>query len=230
MTQDANPRGSSLGPAMPQDDEVAALAAQLGLTTADAQVAWDTVRHGLAARRDTEPGAEGEGSEAAMPERLDVGGLLDLLGGGKEPDLAETAKDELVKAVAKKLGIDPAQASAVVDKILKAMEKPAPRRRRKKPAKKTPRKTAAKRKRPAAGSSSSRPKKPATASGAKKRPKAKPSSASAASAATQSAGSNARPKRKKRPAGAKPAAGPSTSKPRKRSTTRADTAVSEATQ
>lgn len=216
MEEDARAEDRSLSTGSPQEDELRALAAQLDLTIADAQVAWDTVLGGLAAGEET--------AEVSTAERFNADPLLDLLGGGKKLDLAETAKDELVKAVAKKLDIDPAQAGAVVDMILKIMDKPAPRRR-KKPAKKTSRKAASKRKRPTAGPSSSRPKKkPASAANAKpvakkRRPTAKPA-----------AESGTRPKAKKRPAGAKPkpAAGNSTGKPR-RPSTRGDAAVSETT-
>lgn len=266
MPQDSDTDNRGLQPSAELDSEIKELVAQLGLSADDAATAWDAVLDELDALDEAAAAAGEVATDAMAAERFDAGALIDLLSSGKTPDLTEMAKDELVKAVAKKLGVDPEKAGPIVDMILKMLDKPTTQRRRKGPAKKAPKKPTAKGKRPASGSSSSRPKKPATASSAKKRPKAKPSSASAASTGTKPAAKKKRPatkpansadakpapkKRpatkpapKKRPAAAdakpapkkrpatkpKPAASPSTSKPRKRSATRADAEVPGADQ
>lgn len=193
-------------------NNVGALAAQSGLSAADAEAAWNAVRDALEAR---EAGADQ--SDVQMAERFDVGDLVNLFDGGKKPDLVEMAKDEMVKAVAKKLGVDPEKAAPVVDTILSMLDKPAPKRRRQ-TTKKKPRKTTGKR--------------PSASSSGKKRPKAKPSSSTSKPApkkkrpAAKPAASAAAKLKKKRPAAKpKPASGSATSKPRARRTTRSNAAT-----
>ncbi len=193
-------------------NKVGALAAQSGLSAADAEAAWNAVRDALEAR---EAGADQ--SDVQMAERFDVGDLVNLFDGGKKPDLVEMAKDEMVKAVAKKLGVDPEKAAPVVDTILSMLDKPAPKRRRQ-TTKKKPRKTTGKR--------------PSASSSGKKRPKAKPSSSTSKPApkkkrpAAKPAASAAAKLKKKRPAAKpKPASGSATSKPRARRTTRSNAAT-----
>lgn len=193
-------------------NKVGALAAQSGLSAADAEAAWNAVRDALEAR---EAGADQ--SDVQMAERFDVGDLVNLFDGGKKPDLVEMAKDEMVKAVAKKLGVDPEKAAPVVDTILSMLDKPAPKRRRQ-TTKKKPRKTTGKR--------------PSASSSGKKRPKAKPSSSTSKPApkkkrpaAKPAASAAAKPKKKRPAAKPKPASGSATSKPRARRTTRSNAAT-----
>ena len=193
-------------------NKVGALAAQSGLSAADAEAAWNAVRDALEAR---EAGADQ--SDVQMAERFDVGDLVDLFDGGKKPDLVEMAKDEMVKAVAKKLGVDPEKAAPVVDTILSMLDKPAPKRRRQ-TTKKKPRKTTGKR--------------PSASGSGKKRPKAKPSSSTSKPApkkkrpaAKPAASAAAKPKKKRPAAKPKPASGSATSKPRARRTTRSNAAT-----
>jgi len=193
-------------------NNVGALAAQSGLSAADAEAAWNAVRDALEAR---EAGADQ--SDVQMAERFDVGDLVDLFDGGKKPDLVEMAKDEMVKAVAKKLGVDPEKAAPVVDTILSMLDKPAPKRRRQ-TTKKKPRKTTGKR--------------PSASGSGKKRPKAKPSSSTSKPApkkkrpaAKPAASAAAKPKKKRPAAKPKPASGSATSKPRARRTTRSNAAT-----
>ena len=193
-------------------NNVGALAAQSGLSAADAEAAWNAVRDALEAR---EAGADQ--SDVQMAERFDVGDLVNLFDGGKKPDLVEMAKDEMVKAVAKKLGVDPEKAAPVVDTILSMLDKPAPKRRRQ-TTKKKPRKTTGKR--------------PSASSSGKKRPKAKPSSSTSKPApkkkrpaAKPAASAAAKPKKKRPAAKPKPASGSATSKPRARRTTRSNAAT-----
>lgn len=193
-------------------NNVGALAAQSGLSAADAEAAWNAVRDALEAR---EAGADQ--SDVQMAERFDVGDLVNLFDGGKKPDLVEMAKDEMVKAVAKKLGVDPEKAAPVVDTILSMLDKPAPKRRRQ-TTKKKPRKTTGKR--------------PSASSSGKKRPKAKPSSSTSKPApkkkrpaAKPAASATAKPRKKRPAAKPKPASGSATSKPRARRTTRSNAAT-----
>ena len=210
-------------------NNVGALAAQSGLSAADAEAAWNAVRDALEAR---EAGADQ--SDVQMAERFDVGDLVNLFDGGKKPDLVEMAKDEMVKAVAKKLGVDPEKAAPVVDTILSMLDKPAPKRRRQ-TTKKKPRKTTGKR--PSASSSGKkRPKaKPSSSTSKpapkKKRPAAKPAASAAAKpkkkrpAAKPAASATAQPRTKRPAAKPKPASGSATSKPRARRTTRSNAAT-----
>jgi nucleoid DNA-binding protein len=216
MAQTSDPGDQNLKPGSPPDIILNELAAQLGVSDADAEIAWNAVCEASEAG-EADGAAGAEQPDGAVAERLNVGDLIDLFDGGKKPDLVEMAKDEMVKAVAEKLGVDPEKAASAVDTILAALEKPAPKRRkttRKKPKKKTPRK------------------RPSAASGRKKRPKAKPSSTAKPTPrkkrpAAKPAGSTTakpRPKKKRPAAKPKPASGSSTSKPRKRRTTRSGAA------
>jgi hypothetical protein len=202
-----------LKPGGPPDSVINELAAQLGLSAADAGIAWDAVRDVREARAaGGDAGAEQTG--VAVAERLDVGDLIDLFDGGKKPDLADMAKDELVKAVAKKLGVDPEKAGPIVDTILAMLDKPAPKRRRKTTKKKPKKKTTGKR--------------PSASGSGRKRPKAKPSSTAkpapkkkrpAAKPAT-STGAKPAPRKQRPAAKPKPASSSTSTKPRKRPATR----------
>ncbi len=218
MAQTTDPVDQDLRLGKAPDSTINELAAQLGLSAADVEIAWNAVRDAREARE-----AGGEQTGVAVAERLDVGDLIDLFDGGKKPDLVEMAKDELVKAVAKKLDVDPEKAASTVDTILAALDKPAPKRRKttkKKPGKKTPGKRPS-----ASGSSKKRPKaKPSSSTKPaprKKRPAVKP----AASAATKP-----KPKKKRTATKPKPASGSSTGKPRKRRTTRSGAATASSDQ
>ena len=147
---------------LPQPEEVdgdlAELSAQLGLSGDEAAAAWDAVLDGLDLPDEPE-------TDEPAGERLDVGDLAALFD-GKKLDLGEMAKDELIKAVAKKLGIDPEKAGPIVEMILKVLNKPTTKRRRKTTTKKKPKKHTT--------SASTKPKpKPKT------KPKPKPASSSA---------------------------------------------------
>ncbi len=201
------------------DSDLVELTAALGLSDDEAAAAWNAVLDGL-------DEADEQQTADLSAQRLDVGDLVDLFDGGKKPDLGEMAKDELVKAVAKKLGMDPAKAGAVVDMILKTLDKPT---------KKKPRKTTSSTSKPKpkpkpkpAASSTSKPKpKPAASSTSKPKPKPAASSASkpkpkpAASSTSKpkpkpAASSTSKPKPKPKPAAS------STSKPKPKKTTRSN--------
>lgn len=180
-----------------QTDELAELAEQLGLSGDEAAATWDAVLDGLDEAEETPQVA---GPDA---QRLDVGDLVDLFDGGKKPDLGELAKQELIKAVAKKLGIDPAKAGPVVEMILAALDKPGAKKRKttSKPKPKTKPKPKPKPK-PAAASSKPKPKpKPKPAAGSTSKPKAKPKPKSAAASTSKpKPKSAAKPKPKKKAA------------------------------
>jgi len=155
-------------PSEETDNDLVELMAQLGLSNDEAVAAWNAVLDGL--------GENEEPPHAADPgaQRLDLGDLVDLFDGGKKPDLGEMAKDELVKAVAEKLGIDPEKAGSVVDMILKTLDKPTTKRRRKTTSRKKPKKPAASKPRPKTKPETKPKPKPASSSTAKPKRKTKP--------------------------------------------------------
>lgn len=240
MAQDADGDSSGLPADAQKGDEVAQLAAQLGLSPAEAQTAWDTVLNQLAISEVAGTAAEEEMATPLSAERFDAGALIDLLGSGKKPDIAELAKDEIAKAVAKKLGVDPGQADTIVAAVMQMVGKPAPKRRRKKPA--SAAKPAAKKK-PSTAKSTAK-KKPSTAKpAAKKKPstagapgKKKPSTAKPAAEekpsttkpAAKKKPSTAKPTAKKRPSASKPASAKKPAQPRKRPATRSGSTASDA--
>ncbi len=204
--------------------EFAELAAELGLTEAEAQVVWTAAREGLAA--ETPPAGQPDEDQLAISfgERLDAGSLLaDLLSSGGKPDLAEIARKELAKAVAKKLDIDQQQAEAMVAAAADMLGVSGSKPRRKRPKSDG----ASAKPKPSTGSTpkpAAKPK-PSTGSTAKPAAKPKPTTGSTAKPAAKpkpSTGSTAKPTAKPKPSTgstAKPAAKPkpttgSTAKPK----------------
>ncbi len=215
MPQAADDNAPHLAPEDASDSELNELVAQLGLSTHEAATAWNEVLAGL---EQQETAGEAARADFTAGERFSLGELVDLFDGGEKPDLGELAKDELTKAVAKKLGIDPAQAGAVVDMILKALNKPGTKRRRKTATKPKPKP----RKKPKTASSSTaakpKPKpKPATSAAAKPKPKPKK---------TASSTSTTKPKPKPKKTTSSTASKPKPAvRPRKRTATRSGESV-----
>lgn len=195
MTQASDDNAPHLASEDAADSELNKLAAQLGLSMAEAATAWDEVLAGL---EEQEAAGEAAGAGFAAGERFSLGELVDLFDGGEKPDLGELAKDELTKAVAKKLGINPAQAGAVVDMILKALNKPGTKRRRKTTTKPKPKP------------------KPATSAATKPKPKPKPATSTA---------TKPKPKPKKTTSSTSTAKPKPAAKPRKRTATRGGESV-----
>lgn len=189
------------------DSDIGELAVQLGLSVDDAEAAWRAVL-GELEQREAGAAVDTGAAQIGAGERFNAADLIDLFDGGKKPDLVDMAKDEIVKAVAEKLGIDPEKAGPVVDMILKMLDKPAPRRRRKTTKRKPKKATTGKR--------------PSASSGGKKRPKAKPSASTRPApkkkrpAAKPAASTAAKPKKKRTAAKPKPASSSSSARPRKR--------------
>lgn len=198
------------------DSDIGELAVQLGLSVDDAEAAWRAVL-GELEQREAGAAVDTGAAQIGAGERFNAADLIDLFDGGKKPDLVDMAKDEIVKAVAEKLGIDPEKAGPVVDMILKMLDKPAPRRRRKTTKRKPKKATAGKR--------------PSASSGGKKRPKAKPSASTRPApkkkrpAAKPAASTAAKPKKKRTAAKPKPASSSSSARPRKRRATRSAAAT-----
>lgn len=187
------------GPDEASDSALNELAAQLGLSTDEAASAWNAVLAGL---EQQEAATGADGPEFAAGERFSLGDLVDLFDGGEKPDLGEMAKDELVKAVAKKLGITAAQAGAVVDMILQTMGKSSAK------PKKKPRKTSSS----ATTKPKPKPKPKKTTNSTASKPKPKPKK-------TATSSSTAKPKPKPKKTASSTASKPKP-KPRKRTTTR----------
>ena len=175
------------------DDDISALAEQLGLSKEQARSAADLVQGELAASSQHGAGTEETLPPVALAERFDVGDLLQVVGGGHEtpregkqkPDLTQLAQDELAKAVAKKLGIDFETAKPIVDALLgHLLGKQTTPRRRRKPAQSGRKRPKAQGKPPANASSSTRP----------KRRKAKKPAASSQSAGDKPAAKKKRPR------------------------------------
>lgn len=198
------------------DSDIGELAVQLGLSVDDAEAAWRAVL-GELEQREAGAAVDTGAAQIGAGERFNAADLIDLFDGGKKPDLVDMAKDEIVKAVAEKLGIDPEKAGPVVDMILKMLDKPAPRRRRKTTKRKPKKATTGKR--------------PSASSGDKKRPKAKPSASTRPApkkkrpAAKPAASTAAKPKKKRTAAKPKPASSSSSARPRKRRATRSAAAT-----
>lgn len=225
------------------DDDVSDLAGQLGLPKDQTQAALDVVLAELETGNQRDSATEDALSQGAAGERFSIGDLLQAMGSGtatsqegkQKPDLTEFAKDELAKAVAKKLGIDPATAGPIVETLLEhVLGKQTPTKRRRKTPKSTP-------KRPASSSSSAsskrrKAKKPsASSASASAKPAAKKRRRrTSASSGTASSAAAAKPARRKRPSSSssskrktntskRPASSSSTSKrkqARRRSATR----------